>query len=79
VTLLSRETARLVLLSNIIAWPLAYIAMKSWLKSFAYRATIEIWIFFASAAAAVLIALITVSYQSIKAALADPAASIQNE
>ena len=79
VTLLSKESTKLVLLSNIIAWPVAYIAMNSWLKSFAYRTQIEIWIFFASAFATLLIALLTVSYQSIKAALANPATSIRND
>jgi putative ABC transport system permease protein len=79
VTLLSKESTKLVLLSNIIAWPIAYIAMNRWLKSFAYRTKIEIWIFSASASAALLIALLTVSCQSIKAALANPAASIRYE
>ena len=79
VALLSKESTRLVLLSNIIAWPVAYFAMNGWLKSFAYRTKIEIWIFFASAFVSLLIAVLTVSYQSIKAALANPAASIRYE
>jgi putative ABC transport system permease protein len=79
VALLSKESTRLVLLSNIVAWPVAYLAMNGWLKSFAYRTKIEIWIFFASAFVSLLIAVLTVSYQSIKAALANPAASIRYE
>jgi putative ABC transport system permease protein len=79
VGLLSRESARLVLLSNIIAWPLAYLAMKSWLKSFAYRTEIEVWVFFAAALAALGIALLTVSFQAVKAALANPADSVRSE
>lgn len=79
VTLLSTEFTKLVLVSNIIAWPLAYFVMNRWLQSFAYQTKIKIWIFLVSASAALLIAGLTVSYQSIKAALANPVDSLRHE
>ncbi|MFC2167545.1 ABC transporter permease [Acidobacteriota bacterium] len=79
VSLLSREFTKLVLISNIIAWPIAYLVMNWWLQSFAYRTNIGIWIFFGSAVLALVIAFITVSYQSVKAALTNPAESLHYE
>lgn len=79
VALLSKESAKMVLISNIIAWPVAFFAMNGWLKSFAYRTKIGLWIFFAAAAAALIIAVLTVSYQAVKSALANPASSIRYE
>jgi putative ABC transport system permease protein len=77
--LLSKEFTKWVLLANVIAWPLAYIVMTRWLQSFAYRITIPFWIFFVAAIAAVLIALITVSGRTIKAALANPVDALRYE
>lgn len=79
VTLLSKEFTKLVLISNIIAWPLAYFVMSYWLQNFAYQTKIKLWIFLVSATATLLIAVITVSYQSLKAALANPADSLRHE
>ncbi|MFC2133180.1 ABC transporter permease [Bacteroidota bacterium] len=69
----------LTLLGNIFAWPLAYYAMTEWLQNFAYRISISVWPFIISAGIAVLIALASVSYQSLKAALANPVDSIKYE
>jgi putative ABC transport system permease protein len=77
--LLSKESTRLILISNLIAWPVAYYVMNRWLQGFVYRTNINIWIFFLSAATALLIALLTVSLQSLKAALANPAHSLRYE
>lgn len=77
--LLTRQLAWWVLVANVIAWPLAYIVMHRWLENFAYRANISVWIFVLSAGMALLIALLTVSYQSIRAALANPADSLRYE
>lgn len=62
-----------------IAWPLAYVIMKKWLQAFAYRTSLTLIIFFAAGAAALLIALLTTSYQAIKAAFADPVRSLKYE
>ena len=79
VTNLSKEFILLVCLANAIAWPLAYYFMNKWLKNFAYRTSMGLWIFILSALAALVIALFTVSYQSIKAATANPVDSLRYE
>jgi putative ABC transport system permease protein len=77
--LLSNEFLKLVLLANLIAWPLAYFVMTRWLRNFAYRASLGLELFFFSAVLALGIALLTVSYQSIRAARANPVDSLRNE
>jgi putative ABC transport system permease protein len=77
--LLSSEFAKLVLISNLIAWPVAYFAMNKWLQEFAYRINLSIGEFLFAAALAVFIALLTVSYQAIRAALANPAEALRYE
>jgi len=79
--LLSREFTYLVLLANIIAWPTAYLVSRSWLKSFAYRINIngQFGYFIAAAVLALLIAWLTVSFQAIKAARANPVDSLRYE
>ncbi len=79
VTLLSREFIKLVLIANVIAWPLAYWAMNRWLENFAYRVNIGISSFLLSAAVALLIALFTVSHQAFKAATANPVEALKYE
>jgi len=79
VVLLSKEFTKWVLVSNVIAWPVAYFIMNKWLQNFAYRTGIGAGIFLASAALTLGIALLTVSYQSIKAAAANPADSLRYE
>ncbi len=79
VVLLNKDFVIRVLAANLIAWPLAYYTMNRWLENFAYRIRIGIWMFLASAAAALFIALLTVSYQSIKAARNDPVDSLRYE
>ncbi len=77
--LLSKEFMILVLLSNLIAWPIAYFSMQKWLQNFAYQTHLGLGIFFSSGMLALGISLITVSYQSIKTATANPADSLQYE
>ncbi len=77
--LLSKEFFKWVLVANIIAWPLAYYIMNNWLENFAYRIGIKLDIFIFSGIIAVVIALITVSYHSIKAALANPVNALKYE
>lgn len=81
VMLLSKEFSRWVLLANVIAWPVAYLAMRTWLKGFAYGIDINRqWYFFILAGALALgIALLTVGFQAIKAALADPVKALKYE
>ncbi|MHC4891716.1 MAG: ABC transporter permease, partial [Planctomycetota bacterium] len=79
VLLLSREYVKWILLANLIAWPLAYYAMNKWLQNFAFRTGFTIWTFLIAGGAALAIALLTVSYQSLKAAFAHPAKSLRHE
>jgi putative ABC transport system permease protein len=62
-----------------MAWPTAYFAMHSWIQKFAYQAGINLWIFFLSAAIALAVALITVSFQTFRAAHANPVNSLKHE
>jgi len=79
VTNLSKEFILLVCMANAIAWPLAYYFMDKWLQNFAYRTELSVWPFIISGLAAFCIALLTVSYQSIKAATANPVDSLRYE
>jgi putative ABC transport system permease protein len=79
VILLSREFTKWVLLANLIAWPLAYYFMTNWLQNFAYRIDPGPGIFFLAAVAALFIALITVSFQAIKVAVANPVGALRSE
>jgi ABC-type antimicrobial peptide transport system permease subunit len=79
VTNLSKEFILLVCMANALAWPVSYYFMSKWLKNFAYRTSMGLWIFVLSALAALVIALFTVSYQSIKAATANPVDSLRYE
>ena len=77
--LLSKDFVRLVFIALIVASPLAWWAMHSWLQGFAYRIQISWWVFVLSGSAALLIALFTVSFQSLKAALVNPVKSLRSE
>jgi putative ABC transport system permease protein len=67
----------LVLISNVIAWPVAYFFMNKWLISFAYRINISLWTFALSGGLAFVIALLTVSFQALRVAVANPVKSIE--
>lgn len=77
--LLSREFIKWVFLANIIAWPIAYFTMNKWLGNFAYRIHIGMAAFLIAGGTALLIAYLTVSYQSVKSAQANPADSLRYE
>ncbi|WP_020527804.1 ABC transporter permease [Flexithrix dorotheae] len=79
VVLLSSEFVKLVLISNLIAWPIAYFAMENWLQDFQYKIDIGFGSFLMAAFLALFIALATVSYHSIKAAWANPVNSLRSE
>ena len=76
---LAREFILLVIISNIIAQPLAIIALKKWLQNFAYQTTLSVWTFIASLLISLVIAILTVSFQSIKAALTNPVKALRYE
>ncbi len=77
--MLVRDFTKWVFLAVIVAWPIGYYVMNKWLNNFAYRANLGVWIFLSSALLALIISIVTVSYQSTKAALANPANSIRTE
>ncbi|MBX3255552.1 MAG: ABC transporter permease [Chitinophagaceae bacterium] len=79
VTMLSGSYIRLVVIAMLIAFPLGWYIMNKWLEQFQYKAGIEWWVFIVAGAVALGIALLTVSYQSIKAALANPVKSLRME
>jgi putative ABC transport system permease protein len=79
VLLLSKDFIRLVLIAFIIASPVAWLVMNSWLNDFAYRIKISAWIFIAAGLTAMIIALATISFQAIKAALVNPVKSLRTE
>ena len=79
VSMLSKDFISLVMVAILIASPIAYYFMHLWLQDFAYRINISWWIFLVSGVSAILIALVTISFQSVKAALANPVKSIKSE
>jgi putative ABC transport system permease protein len=78
-SLLSKDFLKLVLVAIVITFPIAYWAMEKWLLEFAYHIEIQWWIFALAGIISLLIALITVSYQAVKAALANPVKSLRSE
>jgi putative ABC transport system permease protein len=79
VALLSKGLIKLVILAILIATPLAWWAMNSWLNDFAYHTDIGWWVFVIAGLASLLIALVTISFQAVKAALANPIKSLKTE
>jgi ABC-type antimicrobial peptide transport system permease subunit len=79
VVLLSKEFIKWVLIANIVAWPVAWFVMNLWLQGFAYQSKIGLGIFVVSGLLAILIALLTVSYQALKAAMANPVDALMYE
>jgi putative ABC transport system permease protein len=77
--LLSKDFVKLVLIASVIAFPLAWWVMNKWLQDFSYRVSISWWIFLIAGAAALVVALMTVSFQAIKAAIANPVKSLRTE
>ncbi len=79
VGMLSKDFIKLVLIAILIASPLAWLAMRKWLQGFAYRQDMQWWVFALAGFSAVLIAFVTISFQSIKAALSNPVRSLKSE
>ena len=78
-SLLSKDFLKLVLIANGIAFPVAWWATHQWLQEYAYHINVEWWIFVVAGLSAILIAIITVSYQAVKAALSNPVRSLRTE
>jgi len=78
-TLLSKDFLKLVVLSCLVAFPLSWWVMNNWLANYQYRITVSWWIFAMAGVAAIIIALLTISFQSVKAALANPVKSLRTE
>lgn len=79
ISILNKSFVKWVLISNLIAWPIAWFIMNKWLQNFAYRIDLSWWMFVAAALLSLLIALITVSFQTVKAAVRNPADSLRYE
>ncbi|MBS1527506.1 MAG: ABC transporter permease [Bacteroidetes bacterium] len=79
VAMLSKEFTKLVLIASLIAFPVSWWAMNKWLQSFAYKINISWWVFVVAGAAAIIIALATLSFQAVKAALTNPVRSLRSE
>jgi putative ABC transport system permease protein len=78
-SLLSIEFLKLILLSLLLAFPLAWLAMHKWLQNYAYRVDIHWWVFILAGIAAILISVLTISFQAIRAAIANPVKSLRSE
>jgi putative ABC transport system permease protein len=76
---LSGDFLKLVLIASVLAFPVAWWCMHQWLRDFAYRVNISWWLFVTAAGIALLIALLTVSAQAIKSAVANPVKSLRAE
>ncbi len=79
ILMFSKEFVKWVIVANLIAWPVAYYAMTRWLQGFAYRTSVQIWVFMLSSFMALAIALATVAFHTTKASLANPAESLKYE
>ena len=79
VGLLTRDFVMMVILANVIAWPVAYFAMRKWLESFAYRIDITLVTFLLAAGAALLIAFLAIGTQTLRAAMTDPVDTLRHE
>ena len=79
VLLLSKDIAKLVVLANLIAWPVAYYAAEAWLQHYPYRIAIAVWIFVVASLAAFLIAWFSISYQALQASRANPVEALRYE
>ena len=79
VTMIAKDFLRLVFIASVLAFPIAWWAMHKWLQDFAYRVNISWWVFVIAGVTAVAIAIITVSFQAIRAAIANPVKSLRTE
>ncbi len=79
VSILNRDMGKCVVVATMIAWPLAYLAAKRWLRDFAYRTPIPVWVFGAAAGLVLVIGFLATSYHTVRAASSDPVESLRYE
>jgi putative ABC transport system permease protein len=79
VILLIKEFSKWVIVANLIAWPLSYFVLDRWLQEFPYRTDIKLWLFLGTGLATLLVAILTVGFQSVRAAIANPVESLRYE
>jgi len=79
ILMLSKQYLKWVVIANLIAWPLAYFIVDSWLQNFTYRISVSIWTFFLSGILSMVITFLTVSYQLARAAKTNPVETLQYE
>ena len=79
VVLLIKEFSKWVIVANLIAWPLSYVVLNRWLQEFPYRIDIKLWLFLGTGLVTFLVAILTVAYQSIRAAISNPVESLRYE
>ena len=79
VTMLTADFVKLIIIASVIAFPIAYYAMHKWLQDFAFKTPVSWWVFALASGITLAIAIITISFQSLKAALANPAESLRSE
>lgn len=77
--MVTMDFLKLVIFASVVSWPLAYYAMNRWLRSFAFRIDIELWVFLLAAVLAAVVSLLTVGFQAVKAAVANPVESLRYE
>ncbi len=77
--LLSKDFLKLIVIACLVAFPMSWWAMHQWLQNYEYRISISWWVFLAAGISAILIASITISFQSIKTAMANPVKSLRTE
>ena len=79
ITTISKQFVFWIIIANLVAWPAAYIILQKWLQNFAYNIKPAWWMFAGAGAITLIIALITISFQAIKAAIANPVKSLRTE
>jgi putative ABC transport system permease protein len=79
ITLVTKDYIKLILIAGVVAVPIAYFLLQNWLKDYAFHIQIGLWFFLLPLALIVVIALVTVLYQSVKAAIANPVKSLRTE
>jgi putative ABC transport system permease protein len=77
--LLSKDFVKWVLVANLFAWPIAWFVVNKWLQEYAYKTDVSLQVFFLSGCLALIIAFVTVSYQTVKAAIANPTEPLKYE
>jgi putative ABC transport system permease protein len=79
IVILSKDLLKLIIIASLMAFPLAWWAMYKWLQNFSYRVDISWWVFLLAGSIAAIISMLTISYQAIKAAIANPVKSLKAE